>query len=442
MALRKATRQKTKLRMGMAGPSGSGKTYSALLLASGMTSWDKIALIDTENGSGDLYSDLGEYSVCPLSAPFTPEKYISAIKECEDAGMEVIIIDSITHEWDGKGGLLEVHSKMPGNSFTNWRKITPRHNSFIEAILQSKCHMITTVRKKQDYDMVKDGNGKLKPVKVGLKEITREGFEYELTLNFEVDMSHNVTTGKDRTGLFVDKPDFIITSETGETLKNWCESGADVIKELAKKTHEDHPENPANKPDEFGDKEKRKALYKHLKSQCAKLGKSEEETMKQVLERLGVEDMKGVMGVSVPKFTKAINGINQELVLLDESPAKPEEAVVVDPAEKKVIEEAVVVDDAAEKKKKASTLTRNYKALAKLYKWDVDKMKEEFKKFIGVESTQLLSVVMLDKYIEAVKKQIKAEKDAAKEVRVAEAKEAKKDDAADNFEKDVINKGV
>jgi len=251
MQLRQATKQQVKLRLGIAGPSGSGKTYSALLLASGMAMWDKIALIDTENGSGELYSDLGNYNVITLTAPYTPEKYIEAIRICEDAGMEVIIIDSVTHEWDGEGGLLEVHSKMLGNSFTNWSKITPRHNQFIQAIVQSKCHVITTVRKKQDYDMTQS-EGKTKIVKVGLKEVQREGFEYELTTNFELDILHKATAGKDRTGLFMDKPDFIITSETGKTLLDWCMSGVTSIKEGLKDNGEakeaivtDHKHNMA-----------------------------------------------------------------------------------------------------------------------------------------------------------------------------------------------------
>ena len=243
MELRKASRQKAKIRVGLAGPSGSGKTYSALLLASGMTDWSKIALIDTENGSGELYAnskEIGEYNYMRMQAPFTPEKYDQAIKACEAAGMEVIIVDSISHEWDGEGGLLEAHDKMPGNSFTNWAKITPRHNAFIQAILRSKCHVLTTVRKKQDYDMTNNG-GKVTVQKVGLKEVTREGFEYELTVNLELDIKHNATAGKDRTQLFMDKPEFIITPETGKILKDWCESGADVVVEqtVPEKSHEE-----------------------------------------------------------------------------------------------------------------------------------------------------------------------------------------------------------
>lgn len=229
--LRKATRQKAKIRLGISAVSGGGKTYSALLIAYGITKdWDKIALIDTENGSGDLYAHLGSYSVLPLQAPYTPESYIKAIKACEDAEMEVIIIDSITHEWDGKGGILEISNSMAGNSYTNWAKLTPRHQSFIDSILQSKCHIITTVRRKQDYEMTTNSMGKLVPQKIGLKEVTREGFEYELTLNLELDTTHNATVSKDRTNLFAGQPQFIPSIETGEAIRNWCEMGIEPLK--------------------------------------------------------------------------------------------------------------------------------------------------------------------------------------------------------------------
>lgn len=237
--LKKATRKQVKLRLGLSAISGGGKTYSALLLAKGLVNdWTKIAVIDTENDSASLYSDLGEYNVITLVAPYTPERYIEAIKACEDAGMECIIIDSITHEWDGKGGLLEIHSSMSGNSFTNWASITPRHQRFIDSILQSKAHVITTVRRKQDYEMTKDSNGKARVEKAGLKEITREGFEYELTLNFNLDEKHNVTVSKDRTGLFMGQPQFVITEETGKKIINWCNQGeieVDPILEIQEK---------------------------------------------------------------------------------------------------------------------------------------------------------------------------------------------------------------
>lgn len=223
--LRKATRKKAKIRLGLSAVSGGGKTYSSLLIAKGLTGdLSKVALIDTENGSGDLYAHLGDYNVLTLEAPYTPERYIEAIKTCEEAGMEVIIIDSITHEWEGKGGCLDIVDKL-GGKYQDWAKVTPRHQAFIEAILQSKCHVITTVRRKQDYEMTKDSSGKVKVEKAGLKEVTREGFEYELTLNIELDIRHNAKALKDRTGLFMDKPEFVPSEETGRIILEWCDEG-------------------------------------------------------------------------------------------------------------------------------------------------------------------------------------------------------------------------
>jgi len=231
MELHKAKRHQVKLRLGLSGASGFGKTYSALLLAFGITNdWTKIAIIDTENNSASLYSHLGEYNVLALTEPYQPERYIKAIETCESAGMEVIIIDSITHEWNGAGGCLEIHEKF-GGRFQDWSKVSPRHSSFIDKILQSKCHIITTVRRKTDYSMDADMNGKTKVVKHGTKEETRSGFEYELTVNFElINDKHLANASKDRTGLFMNKPEFIINSATGKKLVEWCNEGVSLDK--------------------------------------------------------------------------------------------------------------------------------------------------------------------------------------------------------------------
>ena len=225
MQLRKATRKKAKIRLGLSAVSGGGKTYSGILIAKGLCGdLSKVAVIDTENGSADLYAHLGDFNVLPLTAPFSPERYIEAIRSCEKAGMEVIIIDSISHEWDGKGGCLEIVESL-GGKYQDWAKVTPRHQAFLEAILHSPCHVITTVRRKQDYEMVKDGNGRIKIEKAGLREITREGFEYELTVNLELDTKHNATASKDRTNLFMGKAAFVPTEKTGELIAVWCEQG-------------------------------------------------------------------------------------------------------------------------------------------------------------------------------------------------------------------------
>lgn len=222
MHLQKAERKRAKIKMALQGPSGSGKTYSALLLAYGLCDdWTKIAVVDTENHSAELYSNLGRYNTVSIAAPYTPEKYSEAIHLCEEAGMSVIILDSISHEWDGSGGILDIHGNMTGNSFTNWSKLTPRHNEFVQTILQSQTHIIGTIRSKQDY-VLSEKNGKMIPEKVGLKGITRDGIDYEFTLVFDLDIKHNATTSKDRTGLYMDKPEFRISSDTGKKIVQWC----------------------------------------------------------------------------------------------------------------------------------------------------------------------------------------------------------------------------
>ena len=228
MELLKAERKQAVIKMGLQGPSGSGKTYSALLLAYGLVKdWDKVAVIDSENHSADLYAHLGDYNVLNIGPPFSPAKYIEAISICEAAGMEVVIIDSISHEWDGAGGILDIHSGMMGNSFTNWSKVTPMHNGFVNKILQSPAHIIATIRSKQDY-ILSERNGKMVPEKVGLKGVTREGMDYEFTIVLDLDLKHQATASKDRTGLFMDKPQAIITEGTGMIIKEWCMNGVKI----------------------------------------------------------------------------------------------------------------------------------------------------------------------------------------------------------------------
>lgn len=225
LQLRKAERKQSRIRIAIQGVAGGGKTYSSLLLAKGIAgSLNNVVVVDSEHSSADLYAHLGTYSVLPIDPPYSPEKYIHAIKICEDSGFDVIILDSISHEWEAEGGVLDIHSSMMGNSFTNWNKLTPRHNKFINAILNSKCHVIATIRAKQDY-ILTEKNGKMIPEKVGLKGVARNCTDYEFTVVLNVNQKHFCVASKDRTGIFADRPEFIVTENIGKQIRDWCYIG-------------------------------------------------------------------------------------------------------------------------------------------------------------------------------------------------------------------------
>lgn len=244
--LKKAQRKRVKLKIGLSAPSGGGKTASSLILAYGLLKgehpdwsddeiWAHIALIDTENGSGELYAGvtiggthIGEYNVISIDPPYEPQKYIDAFSACKEAGMEVCIADSLTHAWSGQGGLLEKQgniSKRTGNSYTAWREVTPLHNKMIDAILQTDMHFICTMRAKTEYVQEKDNNGRTTVRKIGLAPVQRDGMEYEFSMFIDIDTDHQAYVSKDRTGV-LDGEYFTITPETGEKLAKWLQTGA------------------------------------------------------------------------------------------------------------------------------------------------------------------------------------------------------------------------
>lgn len=235
MTLQQSERKNVKIKMALKGCSSSGKSLSSLLIAKGLTQGNlsKVVVIDTEN-SIDLYAHVGKFNVLNLHQPYSPESYIQAINECEKAGMEVIIIDSISHCWHY---LLQLHGTMEGNSFTNWNKISPLQNAFVDKITQSPCHIICTMRSKQDY-IIQTNNGKTTIEKIGLKAIQRNEIEYEFTIVLDIDMTHKAKAIKDRTNLFMDKPAFKITEATGRNILSWCSCDIklDVIKSKIKET--------------------------------------------------------------------------------------------------------------------------------------------------------------------------------------------------------------
>lgn len=236
--IREAQRIKSKLRLAISGVSNSGKTYSALLIAKGM-GFDnkKTIVIDTESAGQkasrvEAYSHLMKFDVLLFPPPFSPQRYIEAIEMCEKGGYECIIIDSCSHEWNGIGGILELHQKAVAtssskNSFSAWAQVTPLHNRFIDKITRSEAHIICTVRSKSEH-IINDENGKKTIEKVGLGYVQRDMFEYEFAVMFNLDLkTHLFSVEKDITELFKGRNE-IISEEIGKELLEWLEEGADI----------------------------------------------------------------------------------------------------------------------------------------------------------------------------------------------------------------------
>lgn len=228
MERRKVSRKKAKIKMSISAPTGWGKTMGALKIAYGMVKdWTKITVLDTENQSADLYEHLGDYNVVTMQPPYTVESFQKAVKMCVDSGDLVIIVDSTYHFWHGKGGLLDYVGSL-GGRFADWAKGTPLWQTFLDTILQTDCHFICTSRKKQAYEITKNAQGKSEVEKKGMEDQVRDGFDYEMTIAFDIiSANHMVKTNKDRTEMFTGKQEFVISEETGEMIAEWCEKGID-----------------------------------------------------------------------------------------------------------------------------------------------------------------------------------------------------------------------
>jgi hypothetical protein len=217
------------MRLLLTGPSGAGKTWGALTASKGL-GCQRVIVIDTEQGSSDLYESILPFDVIDLAPPFTPERYIEAIEAAEEAGADCIIIDSISHEWNGKGGCLELvdeiaRAQFRGNTWSAYSVITPRHRAFIDRMLRSSAHIIATGRSKTETAQVDDG-GRKKVAKLGMKVETRDGVEYEFTTVLDiVHDGHFALASKDRTGIFTDTDPKPITVATGKLLAAWLSCG-------------------------------------------------------------------------------------------------------------------------------------------------------------------------------------------------------------------------
>jgi|SRR5882672_313552 len=183
-----ATRETAKARIALQGPGGSGKTKSALRIAEGLAMGGPIGVVDTERGTALKYAPVPgrpdieshEFAHLPM-AVCSPENLIAAVAAAEQARLAVLIIDSWSHFWAGKGGLLarvDQESKKPGHfggSYTAWAPVNELEQDMLDALLNFPGHVIVTMRTKNDYEM----EGK-KVTKVGVKTVQREGAEYEV----------------------------------------------------------------------------------------------------------------------------------------------------------------------------------------------------------------------------------------------------------------------
>ena len=229
---KKAIRKQAFLRLALMGTAGSGKTYTALLLAKHL-GCRKIAVIDSERGSAKLYSDLVDFDVCELES-FAAERYIDAIVFAERAGYDCIIIDSLSHAWAGKDGILEYKDKRTDvsrskDSFgAGWRDATPLHNKLVDSILAFKGHVIATLRTKTEYVLEAGANGKMTPRRVGMAPVQRDGVEYEFTVVGDFIEAEKLEITKTRcsalAGQLLTRPG----REMAETLVAWLNSGEAV----------------------------------------------------------------------------------------------------------------------------------------------------------------------------------------------------------------------
>jgi hypothetical protein len=225
VAFRKATRQQVKLKLAVTGPSGSGKTWGALELARGLGK--RVAVIDTENGSASLYADRFDFDVIEMHAPYLTAKYSEALRAAVEAGYEVVIIDSITHEWAADGGILDQKTQKDlrgGNSFTNWAGPSGEHERWKAELLAAQVHVIATMRSKSEYVLETNDKGKQAPRKVGMAPIQRDGIEYDFSVVFDLALNHEAVASKDRTSLF-DGQHFKLSPEVGKKIHAWLMSG-------------------------------------------------------------------------------------------------------------------------------------------------------------------------------------------------------------------------
>lgn len=277
--IRKAKREKIFVKVALIGPSGSGKSYGSLRLATGMASEikkktgkdAKILVANTESKRGEYYANEFNYDVVDIDPPHNPEKYVDVINFAIEQGYDILIIDSSSHEWEGKGGCLELQQQA-GGTYQSWAKVTPRHQKFINAIADSPIHIIATMRGKDQYEMNKDEKGRTQVQKLGVGAKQREGFEYEFTCSFLIDQKTNTCeVQKDNTHIFEHESSILLTEEHGKRIIQWADSGEGYTPVVRKDEEETSADDLT-------------AIKKQIVAKCTELGGTKNTDMMNLLK--------------------------------------------------------------------------------------------------------------------------------------------------------------
>lgn len=281
--VQKAVREKIYTKVALMSPSGGGKTYSALRLATGMKNElekitgkeVKILLANTESSRGRYYANEFDYDIIDLEEPFVPEQFIEAIEFAMSEGYGILIMDSTSHEWEGKGGCLELHQKA-GGKYQDWKYVTPRHDAFINKLATSPIHIIATMRGKDQYEMEKDNSGKTSVKKLGVGAKQRDGFEFEFTCTFTIDnKSHTAEAQKDNTHIFENDSAVVLTEKHGEKIIKWANE-SDVEPEIKK----------LNNTIPIDTSEKLKLVKKEIVTLCSTLGGTKNDALMTELKKV------------------------------------------------------------------------------------------------------------------------------------------------------------
>ena len=304
--VKKAKREKIFVKVALMAPSGGGKTYGALRLATGMAeeikketgNEAKILMANTEQKRGYYYANEFDYDIVDIEAPHEPEKYVDLIEFAVQEGYNILIIDSSSHEWEGKGGCLDLQQKA-GGTYQAWGKVTPRHNKFINAIADSPIHIIATMRGKDQYEMTKDDKtGKATVQKLGVGAKQRDGFEYEFTCTFLIDQKTNTAeVQKDNTHIFESQGATLLTESHGQKLIEWANSGEGYTP-IDRNSMAEEPSNDLD------------TLKKDIIAKAKELGGSKNAGVAEVVKKLG--NPNGLTDIDKAKeYLEALNKINE-----------------------------------------------------------------------------------------------------------------------------------